>query len=133
MLKDGRYQRKMPGSRDFSVHTSIEFSLNRPIMTRSARTLLSQLSLLPDGASVDDLKSLFPSRRLNRADDRPEKVLRRLSLVYHDRVEQLPLQNDSSARLRIHACTREYLLYQDQISEESSGTCDGPDADWQSS
>src|SRR5882672_5785869 len=117
MLKDGRYQRKMPGSRDFSVHTSIEFSLNRPMMTRSARTLLSQLSLLPDGASVDDLKSLFPLNRLNKRDGRPQEVLQQLSLANYDRVEELP-------RLRIHACTREYLLYRDPISEETGRQLD---------
>jgi len=54
------------------------------MMTRSARTLLSQLSLLPDGASLNDLKSLFPLNRLTETDDRPEKVLRALSLAYYD-------------------------------------------------
>jgi len=114
MLKDGRYRREMPGSRELSVHASIEFSLNRPMMTRSARTLLSQLSLLPDGASPNDLQSLFPPHRLKQTDDRSEKVLQSLSLAYYDRVDQ----HESKARLRIHACTREYLHYRDKMDEE---------------
>jgi len=114
MLKDGRYRPEMPDSPDLSVHASIEFSLNRPMMTRSARTLLSQLSLLPDGASLNELQSLFAPHRLNQTDDRPEKVLRALSLAYYDRVEELPLQHESRARLRIHACTCEHILYRDK-------------------
>jgi len=132
MLKDPRYRLEMPDSRDLSVHASIEFSLNRPMMTRSARTLLPQLSLLPNRVSLNGLQSLFPPHRLNQTDDRPEKVLRALSLAYYDRVEELPLQHESRARLRIHACTREYLLYRDKMSEESDGQCDGPDAEWES-
>jgi len=59
--------------------------------------ITSQLSLLPDRASVDDLKSLFPLHGLNRSDDHPEKVLWWLALAYYDRVEELPLQNNSRA------------------------------------
>jgi len=43
MLKDGRYRREIPGSRDLSVHASIEFSLNRPMTTRSAWKSLRSL------------------------------------------------------------------------------------------
>jgi len=67
---------------------------------------------------------------LNRSDDRPEKVLRRLALVYYDRAEEFPLKNNSRAWLRIQASTREYLLCDDQINEKSGGECDGPDWSW---
>jgi len=47
--------------------------------------ILSQLSLLPDGASLSDLKSLFPLNHLHGEYNPPEKVLRALSLAYYDR------------------------------------------------
>jgi len=43
MLKDGRYRREIPGSRDLSVQASIEFSLNRPMTTRLAWKSLRSL------------------------------------------------------------------------------------------
>lgn len=83
MLKDIRYKDGTSGARLLSLEASIQLSLDRPLMADNppALTLLSLLSLLPDGASWEDLEALVPSSSLHREHDRPEMVLLQLALA----------------------------------------------------
>lgn len=46
--------------RETNLAVSLEFSIRRPTMTTEARRLLSVLSLLPDGAALEDLPNILP-------------------------------------------------------------------------
>jgi hypothetical protein len=121
MLRDPRYQGGADPARMLSLEASIQLSLDRPMMASNppALTLLSLLSLLPDGASWEDLEALVPSSTMSLEYDRPEEVLLRLALAYtaSSRAGQLPMTGtscgDSSEwndiRLHVLVPIREYI------------------------
>jgi tetratricopeptide (TPR) repeat protein len=80
-------------SRELSVPVSVEASVTSPLMTNSARPLLSLLGLLPDGIARADLTHLLPSGGLAAAD-----VLRKLGLAFSE-----------GDRLRTLAPVREHI------------------------
>jgi tetratricopeptide (TPR) repeat protein len=122
MVKDPRYRENVSFARLFSLEASIQLSLNRTLMNNNppALTLLSLLSLLPDGASCEDLEALVPSSGLSREHARPETILLQLTLAYIVPVVAPPIASDNCPldasghlirRVHVLAPIREYVQY----------------------
>jgi tetratricopeptide (TPR) repeat protein len=91
--------RRMTGDRrELNVAVSVDTSVTAPLMTAGGRRLLALLSVLPDGATHDDLVALLPESARPAA-----AVLRQLGLAFDDgdRLRALaPIREHIAASLR---------------------------------